>query len=388
MTIFVPMLLLALSPVAFPAVNRFSQRIGAIDHPGHRKIHQWAISRLGGLGIFLLISLGVLCAIRMNSDLSSWPLLTPLSFGLGATFLLGFVDDLVQLSSKLKLLLQILIAVTVFTFGFRLTSLNLGPGYVVDLGGFAAPVTVFWIVGVMNALNLIDGMDGLCGGVSAITFVMIGLFAHFFQNAPLVMLSAICASACLGFLLYNFHPARMFMGDSGSMTLGFLLATMTMAIEPGKVGSLPLYIPFLLLVFPLLDTTVAILRRTLRSFHIDPVAPHVAKRRRWLRAFKTILIADGDHIHHRLLKRGLGQRKVAVLLYSLSLSGSLVSLLMLHLPVPFSWIVGFSTLYGIYLLIGSLDYLEFSSSKERSEYLEKSEAELLQPRSKMVRKVS
>lgn len=369
--------------LVFPVLAR---RSFGLDHPDPRKIHVRSVSRLGGVGIFALTAGTVALAHALGTPvLADLPVARALVAGTVLSFVTGLWDDLFVTGSKLKLGMQVFAATVAYALGFRLEHIDLGPGYGFALADFSYPVTVFWIVGVMNAVNLIDGMDGLCGGVSAITFLVIALFAHFFQNGPLLLLCAVCAATCAGFVAFNFHPARLFMGDSGSMTLGFLLATFPMLIDPSRIGGLPIYIPLLLLVFPLLDTTVAIVRRMIRSMQIEAV-PVRGGHTRWLRALKTVLIADGDHIHHRLLKKGLGQRRVAVLLYALSLCGSLIGFLMLHLPAPFSWIVGVSTLYGVYQLILSLDYLEFASPKAKHHSRLMEEDQMLRPRSKLLRK--
>ncbi|MCB0307889.1 MAG: undecaprenyl/decaprenyl-phosphate alpha-N-acetylglucosaminyl 1-phosphate transferase [Bdellovibrionales bacterium] len=360
-------------------------RLGIIDQPAKRKIHKRPIPRMGGLSIFL----GFL-VVALFSKSSALPSSMGISFGsililsTGA-FFIGWIDDIFTIGSKRKLLLQTLLGVAAYFLGFNITHIYFGPGWFIDLGLFSCPLTVLWIVAIMNAINLVDGMDGLATGVCAISFGLITLFSIFFGHNENALLAIILMGGCLGFLVHNFNPAKIFMGDCGSMFLGFMLAILSANIDPSGPGAIPVYIPFLVLAFPIVDTLVSIFRRSLRSFQNR----HEQKKPRIvLSALKKVLEADGDHIHHRLLKKNLSQKKVAIMLYGFSLTAGMVSLLMLHLPVAFSWIVGMTTIYGIYQLILALEYNEFEPKSKRALQKDLEEHEILNPRSQVTKKVA
>ncbi len=343
--------------ITVPFVLRLAQKFGALDQPGDRKIHKAAIPRLGGLAIFFGVMLGIiLLNVLFPHDLSG-RLIHILLLGVPVAFLIGFWDDLYALGSKRKFGAQVIVGLIVYYLGFRIELIFLGTGHTLSLGVFSLPFTMLWIAGLMNAINLIDGMDGLAAGVSAVAFTAIAFLAYLFDNNLVASVSLICASACIGFLIFNFHPAKIFMGDCGSMLLGFLLSILSMSIYPEKVGGLPIYVPLLILAFPILDTFVAIVRRIIQATDFQKL--NFTREHLLSSVFKRILSADGDHIHHRLLSRGLSQRQAAMVLYGFSSLSAAVAFVMLVLPVPFNWICGLVTILGARQIVLSLDYLEF-----------------------------
>lgn len=373
-----------------PLTKFLAFRLGVLDKPEARKIHVAPIPRMGGLSIFLAFTIASLSYLHFNSD---WVGLTRTQLSnivlcAGFAFLIGLIDDVLTVGSKVKLVCQIILALFAVRLGFKVNSLFFGPGVTLHTGFLSTAVTVFWIVGIMNAVNLIDGMDGLASGISAITFASIAGFSKFYGNDSLMVLSLIAMASCIGFLKFNFHPAKIFMGDGGSMFLGFLLATLSLSIDPSQTGAIPVYLPILILAFPIVDTTVSIIRRVMRTIHIEGAHQESKSPKLYLSAIKQVLIADGDHIHHRLLKRKLGQRKVAMILYFFSATCSSVSFLMLHLPIGFSWLLGLTTMYGIYHWVISLDYAEFSPRSLRDQKLLSEEERMLNPPSKVLRKAS
>ncbi len=295
------------SLVLVPVVRHYALKADLLDAPGERKIHSQPIPRLGGVAIFVsfLVALGCLGALGQLTDL----IFTRGNLGLiaGGTlmFLLGLLDDLVNLSPYVKLAGQFLASIVAFGMGVSVDALDLPGSMLLVLNALSFPVTVLWLVGISNAVNFIDGIDGLAGGVgvlSSLTMVVVALFTGQPQAA---LLAALLAGACLGFLIYNTNPAKIFMGDSGALFIGFTLACL------GVVGVLKTYTvvmltPMIVLCVPVLDITYSTLRRLLRG--------------------KNPFVADGDHLHHRLLKAGLSQRKTVFAFYLVCIfSGLLVS---------------------------------------------------------------
>jgi UDP-GlcNAc:undecaprenyl-phosphate GlcNAc-1-phosphate transferase len=301
------LLALVSSLVLVPVVRHYALKADLLDAPGERKIHSQPIPRLGGVAIFVsfLVALGCLGALGQLTDL----IFTRGNLGLiaGGTlmFLLGLLDDLVNLSPYVKLAGQFLASIVAFGMGVSVEALDLPGSMLLVLNALSFPVTVLWLVGISNAVNFIDGIDGLAGGVgvlSSLTMVVVALFTGQPQAA---LLAALLAGACLGFLIYNTNPAKIFMGDSGALFIGFTLACL------GVVGVLKTYTvvmltPMVVLCVPVLDITYSTLRRLLRG--------------------KNPFVADGDHLHHRLLKAGLSQRKTVFAFYLVCVfSGLLVS---------------------------------------------------------------
>ena len=295
------------SLVLVPVVRHYALKADLLDAPGERKIHSQPIPRLGGVAIFVsfLVALGCLGALGQLTDL----IFTRGNLGLiaGGTlmFLLGLLDDLVNLSPYVKLAGQFLASIVAFGMGVSVDALDLPGSMLLVLNALSFPVTVLWLVGISNAVNFIDGIDGLAGGVgvlSSLTMVVVALFTGQPQAA---LLAALLAGACLGFLIYNTNPAKIFMGDSGALFIGFTLACL------GVVGVLKTYTvvmltPMIVLCVPVLDITYSTLRRLLKG--------------------KNPFVADGDHLHHRLLKAGLSQRKTVFAFYLVCIfSGLLVS---------------------------------------------------------------
>ncbi|MGH2819818.1 MAG: glycosyltransferase family 4 protein [Actinomycetota bacterium] len=310
---------LTITFVATPLVRSGARRCGLIDRPGDRKIHALPTPTLGGLAIFLGVLGAGLIAYLYMPDFREGLRLTsePLGIAAGAIviFALGAVDDVRELPAPVKLAGQIFASGLVFLAGVKMEYLLL-PGNqqsIVLSDDVSVLVTIAWLVAMINALNLVDGLDGLAAGIAAIasaaffvySFQLSDAFASTFV-APLAAI--IILGASLGFLRYNFHPASIFMGDSGAMLLGLLLGAATVvavgaAPPAGAVTTtsevflayFPLLIPLMVLALPLLDALFAIVRR--------------ARRRR------SVFIADKEHIHHRLMDLGHGHRQAVIVMY-------------------------------------------------------------------------
>ncbi|MCR8844782.1 undecaprenyl/decaprenyl-phosphate alpha-N-acetylglucosaminyl 1-phosphate transferase [Paenibacillus sp. SC116] len=299
------LLALLLATGLTPLVKAFAIKIGAVDVPNARKVHTRIMPRMGGLGIFgaFVISLLGLMVVAPDLLLSTerdsnlvWGLLA----GGSIIVLIGALDDLYELSAKVKLLGQI-IAACVVVFGFDLTvnfvNVPFGNQYLSIDDWIAIPLTIFWIVGVTNAINLIDGLDGLAAGVSGISIATLLVMAVFMGNPVVILLCALLLGSIIGFLFFNFHPARIFMGDSGSLFLGFSLAVLSM-LGFKQVAIVSFVTPLLIIGVPLSDTFFAIVRR-------------------WLQK-KPIFAPDKGHLHHCLRELGFSHRKTVLIIYAIA----------------------------------------------------------------------
>jgi UDP-GlcNAc:undecaprenyl-phosphate GlcNAc-1-phosphate transferase len=284
-----------------PWMKKLAVRTGFMDIPDARKAHAHPTPFLGGLAIFI----GLTCSFLLFGDDSPHTLI--IGFGALATLLLGLWDDKTQASAKHKLIGQVLIACATYFSGLSISFItNPISGGIFHIGWFSFPLTILWIVGIMNTLNLIDGIDGLASGVTAICAFMLTLVAIALGQHPVALLSASILGATIGFLRYNFSPAQIFLGDAGSLLLGYLLATVSIIGVLKSTLTLSMLLPLLMLAVPIFDTMDAILRRIRRG--------------------QPIYMADRDHIHHRLLRMGFNQKQVVLILYGLTVFFGAVAL--------------------------------------------------------------
>ncbi len=283
-----------------PAVILLAAKTGAMDTPDARKVHKKPIPRIGGISIyaaFMTAMLSVMITTELESEVAFE--LTGLLLSGTLIFLLGIIDDYRNLPAKVKLLGQIIAAsVLVFAFDVRIDFITDPFGDYFYLEMLAIPATIFWIVGLTNTVNLIDGLDGLAAGVSVIAATTIFLVALQQDILLVAILTSSLAGAALGFLFYNFNPARIFMGDSGSMFLGFMLAGISVIGAVKCAATIALIVPILALGLPIMDTTFAIVRR--------------------YRGGVPIFKPDKGHLHHRLLGLGFTQRQAVLLMYVIS----------------------------------------------------------------------
>ena len=290
-----------------PFVIEFSQKEGLVDLPGERKIHKLPVSRLGGIAIWASAMLTFLVLVM----LSYYPygsLLSGILLGGSLMFLLGLVDDVYNLNAKFKLIIQISIATIVFLLGVQIDTIfnPFGSG-LLHLGILSYPITILWIVGISNAVNFIDGVDGLAGSVITVSSVTLALISVAMTPAqPITALIAfILAGSMLAFLTFNFNPAKIFMGDSGALFSGFLLATLSIA-GVMKGAALAVLLPFVVLAVPIIDITYSSIRRIMKG--------------------KSPFVADAEHIHHKLLKAGFSQKKtVAILTFIAIVAGAVAT---------------------------------------------------------------
>lgn len=286
------LLAFAITFLSTPWVTRLAHRIGAVDKPNNRKVHQKPMPRLGGLAIFIGFALAYLIVMPLNQ------LSTGLFLGGLIIVILGILDDKYELSPKAKLAGQLLAAFTVIGFGLEVEFFNLPftQGQWI-LGWLGIPITVLWLVGVTNAVNLIDGLDGLAAGVSGIATAVMLVMAIIMGNIFVALYSAILLGSILAFLFFNFHPAKIFMGDTGALFLGFNLAALSL-LGFKQVTLVSYVIPLLILGVPLSDTFFAIIRRLVNN--------------------KPISAADRNHLHHCLLALGFGHRRTVLIIYGIS----------------------------------------------------------------------
>lgn len=288
-----------------PLVISFSKKEGLVDVPNERKIHTTPISRIGGVAIWTSTMLTFLCLVF----LSYYPygsLLSGILLGSSLMFMLGLIDDVYNLDAKFKLFIQISIATLVFLLGVRIDSIP----FIGDLGVFSYPITILWIVGISNALNFIDGVDGLAGSVTTVNAITLAIIAVAMTppNPIIALVGFILAGSMLAFLTYNFNPAKIFMGDSGALFSGFLLATISIT-GIMKAATFAILLPFVVLAVPIMDITYSSLRRISKG--------------------KSPFVADAEHIHHKLLHAGFSQKKTVVILTSVAIiAGALAALLM------------------------------------------------------------
>jgi UDP-GlcNAc:undecaprenyl-phosphate GlcNAc-1-phosphate transferase len=284
-----------------PIVRRLAHRFGVLDHGlSARKIHGRPIPRLGGIAIVIAFYAPLVGLLLFQTKLGELFLaerehVIGLFAGGIAIALLGLYDDLRGAGAGGKFLIQFLVAGLLYKMGFRIEALANPLGEPILLGWASVPFTLLWIVGVINALNLIDGLDGLAGGV-ALVAVLTTFLVSLQRGHPLMMLfSSALAGSIVGFLFYNFNPASIFMGDTGSMFLGFVLAATAIQTNQKASTAVAVLIPAIALGLPIIDTLLAIGRRALRG--------------------RPLFQADREHIHHRLLAAGLTQRQSVLVLY-------------------------------------------------------------------------
>jgi UDP-GlcNAc:undecaprenyl-phosphate GlcNAc-1-phosphate transferase len=304
---------IATSAALVPGVRRLARRVGAVDVPDERRVHAEPTARLGGVAVFLAFTI-VLCIGRAVGWVNlSTPAPNILAFMIGATLVVtvGAVDDARRLGPLVKLAVEIVAAaIVVYGGGCQITGLSSPGGGFLDLGTLSAPFSILWIVLVTNALNLIDGIDGLAAGTAAIAMMAVALIARGFGFATVAQLAVVLGGACLGFLLFNFHPASIFLGDSGSLFIGFGIAVLSSyARAKGTTGAITLA-TLLIVALPLGDTFTAMTRRYFNGLLPGSPRSHLAGV---VRMFQ----ADRNHLHHRLLAAGFGQRAATYFLYGI-----------------------------------------------------------------------
>lgn len=279
-----------------PIVIKIAHKFGAVDVPkDERRMHSKPMPLWGGIAIFT----GFFISMFLFSDIPTGKLVGLLIASL-VVLITGMIDDVKPLGAKPKLLMQILAAVILVKAGYEINYFTnfFGDSGFIYLGHWSLPITVIWIVGVTNTVNLIDGLDGLAAGISAIAAVTLSYIAILNHHQDAAMITVILAASAIGFLPYNFNPAKIFMGDAGALFLGLVLAAISVDGALKGATAITVVVPILALGVPIFDTAFAILRRLINK--------------------RPIMEADKGHLHHRLMSIGLGQRKTVLSMYFIS----------------------------------------------------------------------
>jgi UDP-GlcNAc:undecaprenyl-phosphate GlcNAc-1-phosphate transferase len=313
-----------LAIIATPLVIWLARRIGAVDRPSVRSVHTQPTPRIGGVAIYLSAICVIIALLFLNNTIGRIfrdvrPQVITLLGSASAVFLIGLIDDLRGLPARFKFVAELLGAGALCLVGVRISSIGFGEGLVVNLGWLGCPVTLLWIVGITNAVNMSDGLDGLAAGVAAIACGVIAVFAihgstihaGVARNNDVIM--AIFALALLGsltgFLFFNFNPAKVFMGDCGSLFIGFTIASASVMCVSKSTALVGLALPALALGIPIFDTLFSMLRRFLER--------------------RSLFAPDRSHFHHRLLEKGLNQRRAVTIIYLATVAAAGLGLLMM-----------------------------------------------------------
>jgi UDP-GlcNAc:undecaprenyl-phosphate GlcNAc-1-phosphate transferase len=309
--------------IVTPGVIWLARKLGAVDLPGGRRPHSGDVPRIGGLAVFIGFVAGAGFAASATGTLFNVPEVgvywRGLAYAATGMLLVGVLDDLYGLSYRWKFAAQIVAAVYMWNCGFSINVVSNLMGGATELQWLSLPITVLWIVSITNAVNLIDGLDGLAAGIALITVTTMAIIALALDQPSVGVpaISIVLAGSLIGFLRFNFNPARIFLGDSGSLFLGFVLAVISVRGSQKGAAAVAVFVPLLVLGLPLLDTGLAVLRRLYR------LGNHGGRTQNrltyMLRNLNYVFLPDRGHIHHRLLDLGLGQRGAVVVLYGAAL---------------------------------------------------------------------
>ncbi|HGO3269511.1 TPA: glycosyltransferase family 4 protein, partial [Staphylococcus aureus] len=275
-----------------PIVIAISKRLNLVDKPNFRKVHTKPISVMGGTVILFSFLIGIWIGHPIETEIK------PLIIGAIIMYVLGLVDDIYDLKPYIKLAGQIAAALVVAFYGVTIDFISLPMGTTIHFGFLSIPITVIWIVAITNAINLIDGLDGLASGISAIGLITIGFIAILQANIFITMICCVLLGSLIGFLFYNFHPAKIFLGDSGALMIGFIIGFLSL-LGFKNITIIALFFPIVILAVPFIDTLFAMIRRVKKGQHI--------------------MQADKSHLHHKLLALGYTHRQTVLLIYSISI---------------------------------------------------------------------
>lgn len=339
---------LAVAVVGTPLIRSLAVRRGLLDQArSSRKIHDRPIPRLGGIAIVVAFYAPFVALLGVESGVGYMFYERPntaIGFFAGglAIALLGVWDDLKGTDATRKFAVQFAVAGLLYYLGFRVEQIANPFGPDIELGIFAIPFTMLWIVGVINAMNLIDGLDGLAGVVALFAVLTTFVVAVNQPNALMMLFTAALAGAILGFLFYNFNPATIFMGDTGSMFLGFILAAASIKTGQKSSTAVAILTPIVALGLPILDTLLAMARRAVRG--------------------RPLFSADKEHIHHRLMSLGMSHRQAAFALYAVCLALNVVALVLVFSnSIAAAALLAALTIVG-FLAMRRLGYIQFSST--------------------------
>lgn len=345
---------LTISYLATWPVKYLALRIKAVDHPSERKVHTEPVPRLGGLAIFI----GFLTALAMQFvyqrfypseivRLSLSPGLKGILIGAVLMLIVGILDDIFELMPLVKLFGQIVAAAVLVSFGIKMEFIgNPVDGGLIYLGNVGIVLTIIWVVAFTNIINFIDGLDGLAAGISAIAASSFAFFAWQTGQVGTAIVSLTIAGSSLGFLRHNFNPAQIFMGDSGSMFLGFLFGAITVDGVMKSIAAIALFAPLIIMGVPILDGALAVLRR--------------------YRGGQPVTQADRDHLHHRLLRRGFSHRQAVVIIYLWSIALSAFGLTLKINPSAQKYLIIMFMLFLSYLFAEFVGIFDYFNGRDRS----------------------
>lgn len=330
-------LLSIISAVIAPFIRKLAFVLGAVDNPNARRVNKKPMPTIGGLGIFITVNIG--CFILFRNQFPTHELFS-LFLAECIIVLTGLIDDILELSPKQKMFGILLAALVVyFLAGIKMDEVSLPILGTFNLGWWSLPITIFWILALTNAVNLIDGLDGLATGVSMISLFTMGIVGYFFLNTNefyVPLLAFIMVATLIGFLPYNFHPAKIFLGDTGALFIGFMIAILSLK-GLKNVTFISMIVPIIILGVPITDTIYAIIRRLLNK--------------------KPISSADKHHLHHQLMQMGLTHRQTVLAIYGLSLIFSFISLLFILSPTWGYAFLVIGLLIGLELFVETIGLL-------------------------------
>ncbi len=346
-TIFTIPLLMSL--VLTPAIISLAKYAGAMDIPNERKVHKLPIPRLGGLVIYLSFFVSLVLCLYLNPNINFIEPSTAIMLLVSLTLvlMLGIWDDIKQISPGKKIIGQWIAATIVYLAGFRISAITSPFDLeLMNLGIFDYPATILWIVGITNAFNLIDGLDGLASGIALIASLTIFSLSLLRDDLSSAFLSLLLVGATLGFLRYNFNRARIFLGDSGSLFIGFALAILSMMSATKGSTAFSILIPILTLGLPIMDTLLSMIRRSMRS-----IISEKENQKPFSKKLVSIFYPDKGHIHHQLMSFGISDRKVVIILYVVSIIFSVgafaVTIANTTIAIPILIIIGIATFLGV-----------------------------------------
>ncbi|MEK4027892.1 MULTISPECIES: MraY family glycosyltransferase [Bacillaceae] len=314
MVLFAFLMCVLLSLAITPLVKKMAIAVGAIDKPNYRKVHETVMPRMGGLAIFISFMIGLLL-LKPQS-----PFNAAIVIGSVIIIITGVLDDRFELSAKVKLGGQLLAALVVVLYGgVKMEFITLPFGGEMEFGVLSVPLTLLWIVGITNAINLIDGLDGLAAGVSSIALLTISLMAFMKGDIYVMSMALLVLGSTFGFLRYNFHPAKIFMGDTGALFLGYIIAVLSL-LGFKNITVISLIIPIIILGVPISDTFFAIVRRKVNK--------------------QPLSAPDKSHLHHCLLRMGYTHKQTVIIIYAIASMFGLAAV-----------IFSMATIWGAFIMI-------------------------------------
>lgn len=307
-----------------PLIIRLAYKLNAVDQPNNRKIHNGSKPTLGGLAIFIGVVAGFIYLQPVHEQMMA------IIIGACIMIITGIIDDLFDLRPIYKLFGQIAAASVVVSSGLIIDKLTIPFIGTVFLGSFGIVITIFWIVGAANAINLIDGLDGLAAGVSAIGLTSILVMAIMDYRLIVVYLTIILIGSCIGFLFHNFHPSKIFMGDTGALFLGYSIAIVSMLGLFKNVAFFSFIVPMIVLAIPIFDTIHAIIRRMINK--------------------QGIATPDKNHLHYELMKMGYSHRTSVLIIYGFSMFFGLMAIIFNSATLLTSFFILIAIILGILLI--------------------------------------